>query len=635
MQDIHHVLKKYWGYEKFRPGQEEIIRSVMSGHDTLALLPTGGGKSVCFQVPALAKEGLCLVISPLIALMKDQVYQLHRKGIKAAAVYSGLPPRMIDTLLDNCVYGDYKFLYISPERLATDEFRMRMEKMKISLLAVDEAHCIAQWGYDFRPPYLRIAEVREKLKNVPVLALTATATPDITDEIQERLMFRKKHVIIKSFVRPNLSFVVRETGDNKNDSVLHVLERVKGTAIVYLRSRKGTKELSQYLNRHGIVSDFYHAGLNAAERAAKQEAWTNNKVRVICCTNAFGMGIDKPDVRVVIHPDFPDTIEAYFQEAGRAGRDEKRSYAVAFYSSKDIADAEMKLKFGYPTVDFIKEVYESLVIYCKLAYDSGMYDSFDFDIVEFTTQYNYSAPIVMTVLKLLEQQGYIYVADSIYNSSMIRCIADKEVLNRFQIENKKLEPMVKFVLRHSPGVFEDFVSIHEEAVASRMKIGGDEVARQLTALHRFGIFDYQPRKNKPQIVFLQPRVRKQDLRLDINFIKKRKAIHDEKLRQTINYLTEKSCCRMNLLVGYFGEKSDDCGICDVCLEKKRTNDKPLSYSEIASAIEAELKQSSLTLSRLHQNLNIDPVKMQPALDYLIDRSKIRKNEKGEIVWVEE
>ncbi|MBL0308730.1 MAG: RecQ family ATP-dependent DNA helicase [Bacteroidetes bacterium] len=634
VQDIHRILKQYWGFDSFRPGQEAIIRSVLEGRDTLALLPTGGGKSVCFQVPALLKEGICLVISPLIALMKDQVYQLNKKGIKALAIYTGLSHRQIDTLLDNCIYGDYKFLYISPERLATEDFRVRMEKMKISLLVVDEAHCISQWGYDFRPPYLKIAEVRDQLNNIPVIALTATATPGIVDDIQEHLHFRKKNVFLESFVRPNLSYVVRKTDSNKELALLDVLQKVKGTAIVYVRSRRKTKELSDYLNKHKIKADFYHAGLEPNQRSLKQDNWTKDKTRVICCTNAFGMGIDKADVRLVIHADIPDTVEAYFQEAGRAGRDRIKSYAVLLYDESDLFQLERKIKEGYPPIDFIKDIYESLCSYFRIAYNSGLNETYGFDIIDFTKQLNQPTHLVLTSLKILEQQELLYMTEGVYDSSRIKVVATKDVLFKFQAENKKLEPMVKFILRSSPGVFEDFVTIAEEAVARRMKLDVEEVVHQLETLSRFNIFQYQTRRNTPQIILLRPRVKKENLLLDRDFIKKRKAIYDEKLRSILQYITNKKLCRSRQLVAYFGETTtSDCGICDVCVAKKKSKLSVPEFSANVLKIEQELKQIPQVLSLLQQKTKLRSEEFKEAIDYLLDSSKIRRNEKGEVEWV--
>lgn len=631
---IHQILKQYWGFDKFRPLQEDIIQSVLAGNDTLALLPTSGGKSICFQVPALVKDGLCLVISPLIALMKDQVYNLDQKGIKAVAIHSGLSSRQVDTLLDNCVYGNMKFLYISPERLASEEFRVRMAKMKISLLVVDEAHCISQWGYDFRPPYLQIAEIREKLKNVSVIALTATATPEIVDDIQEKLLFRVKNVLQKSFVRQNLSYVVRQS-NSKERAMLDILNKVNGAAIVYVRNRKKTKQYADFLKAHKIKADFYHAGLEPNERSKKQDSWMRNKTRVICCTNAFGMGIDKPDVRLVIHMDLADSIEGYFQEAGRAGRDENKAFAVQLVEPQDVFDLDKRIKEGYPSVDFIKETYELLCSELRIAYHSGINQAYNFDLGGFADKHKLNAIKVLSALKLLQQHELIYITDSVYSLSQIKAVADKEVIARFLAENKTREALVKFVLRTSEGIFEDYVSVDEQAIAPRLKITPDETITQLQLLDKFGIFSYRPRKNKPQIIFLQNRIKKEDLRLDNLFILKRKEDLEKRLKAVKYYITENNYCRTRLLVKYFGETiSEDCGICDVCVARKKSGLSAEEFSKVIAGIEAELRNSPLQIEQLNSLLKVRKEKLITAIDYLSDAGRIDRNDKGEIQLAE-
>jgi ATP-dependent DNA helicase RecQ len=634
MPQIHEVLKQYWGFDKFRPLQEEIITSVLQGHDTLALLPTGGGKSLCFQVPALVQEGLCLVISPLIALMKDQVKALEQKGIRAAAVYTGMGYRQIDNLLDACVYSDYKFLYISPERLMTDEFQTRMERMKISLLAVDEAHCISQWGYDFRPPYLKIAEVRDKLKRVPVIALTATATPQVVDDIQSKLHFKQPNVFKKSFVRKSLSYVVRQA-TNKNKALLEILGKVPGSAIVYVRSRKKTKEFADLLNKHQLKADFYHAGLDPLQRSLRQDNWMNNKTRIICCTNAFGMGIDKPDVRLVLHLDLAESLEAYFQEAGRAGRDESKSYAVQLLDEDDLYDMDRKLQDGFPSIDLIRNIYDALCLHFRIAYQSGAGRGFDFDLRGFAESVSISNMRVQGVLKILEQQELIYITSSLNQTSQIKVIADKDVLHRFQTTNAKLEPLVKFILRTSEGVFEDYVSLEEEAFASRLKLSVADIAAQLTMLEKFGIVSYKPRSEKPQIIFLKNRVKKEELLIDRQFIKQRKDDFENRLKAVKFYVTESSICRNRVLVNYFGEEPDaDCGTCDICLEKKRKNPAATQFTQTVQALEKELKTSPLTMDELKTRLNINATEFKQALDFLLDHGKIKRTATAGLQWVD-
>jgi ATP-dependent DNA helicase RecQ len=633
VQDIHGILKQYWGFDKFRPLQEEIIRSVLAKNDTLALMPTGGGKSLCFQLPALVNDGMCLVISPLIALMKDQVQQLEAKGIKALAIYSGLDYRTIDSLLDRCVYGNYKFLYISPERLQMEDLQGRIEKMNISLLAVDEAHCISQWGYDFRPTYLRIAEVREKLKNVPLIALTATATPEVVEDIQKQLLFKSKNVFQKSFTRKNLSYVVRKTSD-KNRSALEILNKVNGSAIIYFRSRKKTQQFSDYLNKHNIQSDYYHAGLLPQERSLKQDNWVKNKCRVICCTNAFGMGIDKPDVRLVMHLDLAESIEAYYQEAGRAGRDEQKAYAVQLLTEADIFDLDRKIVEGYPDIDFIKNIYDSLCKYLRVAYENGENQSFDFDARNFAHSIKTDAFKIYAVLKILEQQKLIYLSDGAYSLSQVKAIAQKDHMFDFQSKNKKYEPLVKFILRTSEGVFEDYVNVEEEVIAARLKLSVGEVIEQLKALDVFKIFIYKPRSEKPQITLLQNRKRKEDLRLDREFLKRRETSLINRLNSVKYYVTENNICRSRLLVKYFGENNDEnCGICDVCLAGKKAPLAATEFEQITLMVQTALTESPLTLEQLKNKVSVNSSELNRALDFLMDAGKIKRTARATLQWI--
>ena len=633
VHSIHSILKQYWGFDKFRPLQEDIINSVLSGKDTLALLPTGGGKSICFQVPAMAQEGMCLVISPLIALMKDQVYNLNQRGIKATAIYTGMPHRVIDTLLDNCVYGKIKFLYISPERLASDDFKVRMQKMSITLLVVDEAHCVSQWGYDFRPSYLKIAEIREVLKNVPIIALTATATPDVVNDIQEKLLFKEKHVLQKSFVRKNLSYVVRPT-TNKEQAIVDILGKVAGCGIVYVRNRKRTKEYANFLKQKGIAADFYHAGLQPNERSKKQEDWMKNKTRIICCTNAFGMGIDKPDVRIVIHTDLAESIEAYFQEAGRAGRDEKKAYAVQLLELNDKIELDNKIKHGYPDIAYIKEVYDQLGIFLRIAYLDGISHAFDFALEQFCANCKLNPVKAMHALKILEQQGLLYISDGVYALSQIKCVCSKQILFKFQEDNKLLEPMVKFILRTSEGVFDDFVPIDEQAIAPRLKISTEQVIEQLHELNRLCIFSYQARKNKPQIIYLQNRVKKNELRLDSAFIAKRKDDFEKRLLAMRTYVTETSVCRTRLLVKYFGEQNTEkCDICDVCAAQRKSGLTAEDFSKIVTDIKVKLEITPLAVEQLNRQLSVSQANLLNVLDYLFDKGKISKTIDGKMEWL--
>ncbi len=632
MHNIHHLLKQYWGFDAFRPLQEDIIRSVLAGNDTLALLPTGGGKSICFQVPGLAIDGMCLVISPLIALMKDQVQNLNNRGIKAVAIHSGLQSRTIDALLDNCMLGKVKFLYLSPERLATDDFRARMERMNIRLLVVDEAHCISQWGYDFRPPYLQIAEVRAVLKDVPVIALTATATRDVVKDIQAKLQFKKEHVFSKSFVRPNLSYVVRQTLD-KEKTLLDILNKMKGSAIVYVRSRQRTRRYAELLNKHRIKADYYHAGLPPNERSRKQEDWIKNKTRVICCTNAFGMGIDKPDVRVVIHMDLADSPEAYFQEAGRAGRDEQKAYAVQLYSADDTDALDEKLKDGFPDADYVRRLYEELMQQLVVPLHTGAEKSYPLDIALLAKSRQLNPVKATAAIKLLEQQQVLQLNENANTQSQIKCIAGKDALSIFQQQHKKLEPLVKMILRTSEGVFEDFVGVDEEAIAQRLKITESELARQLAALHTYRIFSYIPRTEKPRVTLLQNRVKKEDLRLDRSFIAQRKHDYENRLQAIKKYITDNTVCRTRQLVTYFGETTaTDCGICDVCIDKKKNNLSNDSFTGLTGAIENVLRQQALTVAELANAVVATPATLQPVLEFLLDKGDISTTSDGKLKW---
>lgn len=630
MLSAHQILKQYWGYEKFRPLQEEIIQSVLQGHDTLALLPTGGGKSICFQVPALALDGLCLVVSPLIALMNDQVQNLQKKGIKAAALHSGLSLRDTDTLLDNCVYGAYKFLYVSPERLTNEMFRTRLAKMNVSLLAIDEAHCISQWGYDFRPPYLKIAEVRDILPKVPVIALTATATTAVVRDIQDKLCFKTSKVFQKSFVRSNLSYVVRKSAD-KHTAMLQVLHKVPGTAVVYVRNRRKTKEASAYLQKLGISADYYHAGLTNPERNAKQEAWVKNKIRVICCTNAFGMGIDKPDVRTVIHLDPCESLEAYFQEAGRAGRDEKKAYAVLLYDAADVLNLQAQIEKGYPSVEMVREVYEKLSIYFRIAMNHGTEAGpHIFDIGTFCDTYRFSPFAVMHALQILVQHELLLLSEDFRGSTKVKMIAAKETLFHFQQQNKNLEPLIKFILRTAEGVFEDDVAIDELGIATRLKVSVQELALQLQTLQRLQILRYTPRRETPTIQFLQNRVSAKELRLNSEWIQQRKQNFEQKLTSVKEYIENASLCRTRQLVRYFGETiANNCGVCDVCVAAKKANMSTMQFQQTVEQLTALLHAKSATVKELQSATEMKQEDFRLVMGYLADNGLIYKNQNDE------
>ncbi|SFB78084.1 ATP-dependent DNA helicase RecQ [Flexibacter flexilis DSM 6793] len=587
---IHAILKQYWGYNQFRSLQEDIILSVLSGHDTLALLPTGGGKSICFQVPAMALEGICIVISPLIALMKDQVEQLRKRGISAIAVDSGMNRREIDVALDNCVYGNIKFLYLSPERLQTDLLLARVPKMKVGLLAIDEAHCISQWGYDFRPPYLQIAEFRTLIPNVPIIALTATATPQVKQDIQDKLNFKPQaQVFQKSFSRANLSYSAFLEED-KNKRLLQILRSVQGTAVVYVRNRKKTQELATFLYRNGISADFYHAGLDTATRNRKQDDWIANRIRVIVATNAFGMGIDKPDVRVVVHTDLPDSLEAYYQEAGRAGRDEQKAYAVALYQQADIDELFRKIELAYPPAELLRRVYQSLANYYKIAVGSNVGVSYDFDLEDFIKTFQLPPLTTYNALKRLEAVGYLQLSEAYYSPSRLMVILDNSELYQFQVSNPRSDMLIKAILRMYGGeVFMNYVRVNELQIAKVLAVQPTQIVQQLEYLQKMGVLYYEQQRDKPQITFLAERFDAATLPLPMQQMAERKNQDLQKAQSVADYVRHPTRCRTAILLEYFGEIAEkDCGVCDNCLKKKKLekeNDLPEQLTQLLTQMQ--------------------------------------------------
>jgi ATP-dependent DNA helicase RecQ len=567
--DIREILNKYWGHTTFRSSQESIIQSVLSGNDTLALLPTGGGKSICYQVPAMAVPGICIVISPLIALMRDQVQSLNSRGIKAIAVNSAMNKREIDVAMDNCVYGDIKFLYLSPERLNTDIFKARAPKMKVSLIAVDEAHCISQWGYDFRPGYLKIAELRALLPGIPVLALTATATKEVIQDIQDKLGFRKPNVISKSFERKNLAYIVQKEED-KLARLLKICTNIKGSGIVYVRNRRKTSEACDYLRSHGITADFYHAGVPAPLRDKRQEKWMTNEIRVIVCTNAFGMGIDKPDVRFVVHLDLPDSLEAYFQEAGRAGRDGNKAFAILFWNAADLLELEENVKNSYPSVPEIKQTYQALANFYQLPVGSGFGQSFDFDINLLCETYNLRQLTVFNSLKFLEREGYVSLTEAFFQPSRLHFAHGKEGLYKFQVASPRYDEFIKLLLRSYTGTFEQYVRISETELAKRAGISKEEVIKTLDYLNKMEVLSWIPQTEHPQLTFTLERSDAKDVRISPEHHAARKQKALERMGRMILYCSSSQRCRSRQLLAYFGETDvSDCGHCDVCLEQKQ------------------------------------------------------------------
>jgi ATP-dependent DNA helicase RecQ len=626
---IHEILHNYWGYNNFRPLQEDIILSVLNGNDTLALLPTGGGKSICFQVPALAKEGICLVISPLIALMKDQVENLQKKGIKAIAITSAMSFKEIDIALENAINGNFKFLYISPERLHNELFLARLQRMKVSMLAIDEAHCISQWGYDFRPSYLRIAEIREQLKNIPVLALTATATPEVVKDIQEKLCFKQENVLQKSFERKNLAYVVLYEED-KNKRLVNICNKISGTGVIYARNRKKTQEIALLLRKNNVTADFYHAGLPALERAQKQEAWINNKIRIMVATNAFGMGIDKPDVRFVVHMDLPDNTEAYFQEAGRGGRDEKKAYAILLFSSNDKIELLRNFENSFPPLDEIKKTYQAIANFFQLAIGAGSGLSFDFDIHELCTRYNLSPLTVHNSIRFLEREGLIATNESVYHSSKVHIKLNKEDLYKFEVANKLYEPLIKLLLRSYGGMFDYYVPINEKELAKRLNTNVQSVKEQLLQLDKLNVIDYSPATDLPQLLFMKERQDAQKIKISAENYTELKERSKKRIEWILHYAQSRHLCRSRILLSYFGEtNTSNCGQCDVCIEKNKSGLDTKQFEEIYFDIKKQLVEIPYTPTEIKEKLSKHKEKdIIKVIQYMIEQSEIYLNNEG-------
>jgi ATP-dependent DNA helicase RecQ len=594
---IQQILQHYWKHDAFRPLQQPIIEAVMQGHDTLALLPTGGGKSVCYQVPALAMEGICIVISPLIALMKDQVDTLQAKGIEAIAIVSGMGKREVDIALDNCIYGPVKFLYLSPERLVSELVRERIKYMKVNLIAVDEAHCISQWGYDFRPPYLHVADIRQLHPKVPILALTATATAEVRDDIQDKLLFKERNVFQQSFERNNISYRVQHD-ENKLRRMLEVTRSVNGSGIVYVRSRRETTELTLFFTQHGIPADYYHAGLSGDIRATKQEQWKSNHIRIIVATNAFGMGIDKPDVRFVMHKDLPESLEAYYQEAGRAGRDEQKAYAILLYNEQDKRKQLHKFEINFPTVDEIKQVYHYLANYYQLAYGAGEGLSFNLDVADFCKRFKLDALKTLNALKFLEQGEYLSFNESVFLPSRFQFAIDHEELYNFQIQNPAWDPFVKTLLRSYGGAFDNYARIREFDVARRTNLSVQQVTDALQQLNEFEVLSYLPQTDKPQVTYLKPRHTSANLWIDRQYLETRKAVYRKKMEAMLAYC-ETDKCRSQQMLAYFNQPdAPKCGVCDVCLREKRLQNAGQTQSLITDEILQLLNTAPLGLEQL-------------------------------------
>lgn len=626
---IHDLLKQYWGYDSFRPLQEEIINAVLEGKDTLALMPTGGGKSLCYQVPAMMNDGLCLVISPLIALMKDQVESLRKKNITAFAIFSGMTRKEVINTFRVASESNCKFLYVSPERLETSLFKEYLPGLQINLVAVDEAHCISQWGYDFRPPYLRIKDIRDELPGVPVLALTASATPDVQQDIIDKLAFGDHRVYRQSFERPNLSYSVFNI-ESRINKIIEIIRKVPGTSIVYCKSRRRAKEISDLLRLQGISSDFYHAGLIQEDRNRKQEDWISNKTRVIVCTNAFGMGIDKPDVRTVIHADVPDCLENYYQEAGRAGRDGKKAYAVLLHNEKDLQELKERAALRFPSLDDIRKVYQSVANYLQLptGVTEGQY--YDFDISDFLKKFKLDGHSTVHALKALEQDGWLAFNEQVFIPSFIAFTLSKDALYAFENENPQLEICIKTLLRAYEGIFDQPTPVSEKVLAYLMKQEPAEVKKQLRLLHHAGVISYQEQKDTPQLLLLRERAKAEDIRIDMIAFNKRKEQFQKKVMQITGFVTEENECRSRIIASYFGDTNvKPCGICDNCLRKKAS---PLSKEEFESLhlrIISLIQNDRLHSKELLQKLgDVKKEKAWKVLDHLQAEQKIQMDSAG-------
>jgi ATP-dependent DNA helicase RecQ len=618
------ILKQYWGYDRFRGIQEDIIDSISKNKDTLGLMPTGGGKSITFQVPALAKEGMCLVITPLIALMKDQVQNLKKRGIKALAIYSGMSRQDIIITLENCIFGNYKFLYISPERLDTELFRTKLRKMHISMITVDESHCISQWGYDFRPAYLKIAEIRELLPDVPVLALTATATPEVVKDIQARLHFRHKNVFRMSFERNNLAYIVRKT-ENKTAELLHILRSMPGSAIIYARNRRRTKEITELLNNEHITADFYHAGLDDATKDIRQHRWQSGESRVMVATNAFGMGIDKPDVRIVIHMDLSDSIEAYFQEAGRAGRDGQKAYAVILYAKSDKTTLHKRILDTFPEKEYIRDVYEHLQYYYQMAMGDGLDCVREFNIEDFCRKFKYFPVPVDSALRILTQAGYLEYTAEQDSTSRILFTIRRDELYRLREMGEDMDRLIQAVLRSYTGVFTDYTYINEASLAICTGLTRRQIYEMLVHLAKLRIVSYIPHKKTPYIIYTRERVEAQRIHISPEVYEHRKARYETRINAMLDYVTNDTVCRSRMLLDYFGERNEhNCGQCDTCISlrsKPGASEQP-DRKTLCAKVCGILSRESLTPAGLLKQLPMDKELLTEILHRLLDEGKI-------------
>lgn len=626
------ILTKYWGFTRFRPLQEDVIRSVEEGNDALVLMPTGGGKSITFQVPALAREGICLVITPLIALMKDQVDRLKKMDIRAMAIHAGMTSDEISISLDNCIYGNYKFLYISPERLRSEVFRVRVQKMNVCLVAVDEAHCISQWGYDFRPSYLKIAELRDLLvEDVPFLALTATATKTVVSDIMEKLRFRQKKVLSTSFSRKNIVYISRKV-DDKQAYLLRTLNRMAGQGIIYVRSRKMTREIAQFLVKNNISAEFYHAGLSRELRDRKQVLWMTGTARIMVCTNAFGMGIDKEDVRFVIHWDIPDSIESYFQESGRGGRDGKKSWAVQLFNNSDIAHARDRIRKNFPPAERIKDVYEMLCNFLNIPIGAGKNNVYDFNLGHFVSEYRLSVSEAYNSIKFLEKDAYLELTEELNNPSRVHFIVSRDDLYKFQVANRTMDGFIKLLLRSYTGMFTGFVAINEDFLSQKTGLDRDKIYNFLTHLSSHNIIRYIPGKKSALIVFVEERLDRKSLLITRENHIDVKERFTERLEAMLSYVTNESKCRASMLLEYFGQESKRCGSCDVCLSRNELDLSKYEFDMILDEIKYLLSSREMEIDELIAKSKNNEDDLIKVVRWLLDRDKILKDKSNKLSW---
>ena len=622
------ILHRYWQYDSFRPLQLETIEDVYAGKDTLVLMPTGGGKSIIYQVPGLALEGICVVITPLISLMKDQVDKLKKKCILAEAIHSGRSFRDIDRILDNCIYGDVKFLYVSPERIDSEIFRLRFSKMKVSLIAVDEAHCISQWGYDFRPSYLHIAWLRELKPDVPMLALTASATKEVAEDIMRHLKFKAPNIKRMSFARANLSYVIRRTED-KRENLLRIIKNVPGCGIVYVRTREKCEILSRFLNENGVSAEFYHGGLDYFDRNRKQEAWIKNQARIMVATNAFGMGIDKPDVRFVVHYDICDSIEAYYQEAGRAGRDGKKAYAVMLVSEEDLAKAQRRVDFNFPSIDTIKRIYEALFVYLQIAIGDGKGSSRAFNLYEFAARQKIFTLTALNAIKILQQNGYMVLTDEINNRTRIKFIVQRDDLYRIRINREDLDHFITVLLRLYSGLFNDFVPVEESEIAYASGYTTQHVAELFKTLWQLHIIKYIPGSKTPLLIFNEERLPVEDVMISPESYAIRKQVAHKRIKSMLDYVSNETECRSVVIQRYFGEEDAvPCGVCDICLNKKKSEKNAIQLLEMH--ILEKLEKTPMEIRELVASVKFDAREVVECITVMLRECKLVEDKTGKL-----